>query len=61
MEDEYDPEKASEELKDARGVPLPPFIVMEKGESLSDWTERAHPELFQGIAVRSPTAAYWCT
>jgi serine/threonine protein kinase len=24
---------------------------MEKGESLTDWTQRAHPDLFQGIAV----------
>ena len=24
---------------------------MEKGESLSDWTARSHPDLFQGIAV----------
>jgi serine/threonine protein kinase len=30
---------------------MPPFVVMEKGESLSDWTDRARPELFQGIAV----------
>lgn len=32
-------------------MPLPPFIVMEKGESLSDWTTRAHPDMFQSIAV----------
>lgn len=36
---------------DCRGAPLPPFMVMEKGESLIDWTTRSYPDLFQGIAV----------
>ena len=51
VEAEYNPEQENTELLDARGTPLPPFLVMEKGESLSDWTARSHPDLFQGIAV----------
>jgi serine/threonine protein kinase len=51
IEAEYDPRMSDVEVKDGRGAPLPPFIVMEKGESLSDWTTRSHPDLFQGIAV----------
>ena len=44
---------ASGELVDPRGRPLPPCIVMEKGESLQDWSERAEPDLFTSLAVRS--------
>eukprot|EP00892_Ulva_mutabilis_P005729 jgi/Ulvmu1/3528/UM163_0010.1 len=40
-------------LVDARGRPLPPCIVMEKGESLEDWSERAEPDRFTAIAVLS--------
>ena len=41
-----------EGLVDPRGRPLPPCIVMEKGESLYDWSERAEPDLFTALAVR---------
>ena len=38
-------------LEDPRGHPLPPCIVMEKGESLQDWSDRAEPDLFTSLAV----------
>eukprot|EP00892_Ulva_mutabilis_P004168 jgi/Ulvmu1/2122/UM127_0007.1 len=41
------------ELVDSRGRPLPPCIVMEKGESLQDWSERASPDMFTALAVVS--------
>lgn len=49
----YDPISAPEPLADRRGTPLPAFLVMERGESLSDWSDRAKPDLFQSIAVRT--------
>ena len=39
-------------LEDPHGHPLPPCIVMEKGESLNDWSDRAEPDLFTSLAVR---------
>jgi hypothetical protein len=42
---------------DPSGRPLPPFIVMEKGESLDEWSRRAKPDLFQAVAVRLPLVA----
>eukprot|EP00892_Ulva_mutabilis_P000965 jgi/Ulvmu1/1086/UM106_0002.1 len=40
-------------LEDPRGGPLPPCIVMERGESLHEWSERAVPDLFTSLAVLS--------
>eukprot|EP00892_Ulva_mutabilis_P006549 jgi/Ulvmu1/4266/UM194_0006.1 len=40
-------------LEDPRGRWLPPCIVMEKGESLHDWSDRAEPDLFTSLAVLS--------
>jgi len=40
-------------LLDPLGRPLPPCIVMEKGESLQDYSERAGPDLFTSLAVRT--------
>eukprot|EP00892_Ulva_mutabilis_P000987 jgi/Ulvmu1/1088/UM106_0004.1 len=40
-------------LRDPEGEPLPPCIVMERGESLQDWSERAVPDLFTSLAVLS--------
>ena len=37
---------------DPRGRALPPCIVMEKGESLHDWSDRAEPDLFMSLAVQ---------
>lgn len=44
-------------LKDPLGNRLPPCIVMEKGESLNDWSDRAEPDLFTALAVRLCHAA----
>ena len=41
------------DLVDGKGRPLPPCIVMEKGESLHDWSERASPDMFTALAVRT--------
>jgi hypothetical protein len=37
--------------RDAQGHSLPPFIVMERGESLDQWMRRAHPDKFQTFGV----------
>ena len=39
------------DARDPAGAPLPPCIVMEKGESLQDWSNRAEPDLFMAVAV----------
>ena len=39
---------------DAHNIALPPFIVMEKGEALDEWSRRAKPDMFQSVAVRVP-------
>jgi hypothetical protein len=43
----------SGEAVDARGTPLPPFIVMEKGESLDEWSQRRKPSVFAATPVSS--------
>jgi hypothetical protein len=40
------------EETDAHGVPLPPFLIMEKGEALDEWSQRAKPDQFMAVAVR---------
>ena len=45
---------SSGKLVDPQGRPLPPCIVLEKGESLYDWIDRAQPDLFTSLAVRCP-------
>ena len=45
-------------LEDPRGRWLPPCIVMEKGESLHDWSDRAEPDLFTSLAVCALDVAY---
>ena len=45
------------ELVDPLGRPLPPCIVLEKGESLLDWSDRAQPDLFTSLAVCSRSNA----
>lgn len=37
---------------DLQGRALPPCIVMEKGESLHDWSDRAKPDIFMTLAVQ---------
>lgn len=36
---------------DPQGYPLPPCIVMERGESLDMWSERAKPDRMQAFSV----------
>ena len=33
---------------------LPPFIVVEKGEALDEFVQRAQPDMYQSVAVRAP-------
>ena len=37
---------------DSDGYPLPPCIVMERGESLDIWAARAQPDRSQAFTVR---------
>ena len=50
----YDPLEATADslLLDRSGNQLPPFLVMEKGESLIDWSKRNRSDVFQAVAVR---------
>lgn len=41
-----------EEFTDPSGHPLPPSIVMERGESLDIWSQRAAPDRSQAFTVR---------
>eukprot|EP00892_Ulva_mutabilis_P008121 jgi/Ulvmu1/5681/UM024_0028.1 len=50
-------EAVCDDAVDLRGRRLPPCIVMEKGESLQDWSNRAEPDLFTSLAVLSNVAA----
>lgn len=54
VEEVYDPREASSGslMLDECGNKLPPFIVMEKGESLIDWSKRNRSDVFQAVAVR---------
>ena len=47
------------ELVDPQGRPLPACIVLEKGESLHDWSDRAQPDLFTSLAVRCPSNTFF--
>ena len=40
------------EFTDPSGHSLPPCIVMERGESLDIWTQRAEPDRSQAFTVR---------
>jgi hypothetical protein len=39
---------------DTCGNPLPPCIVMERGEALDFWVARARPDRTQALSVCSP-------
>ena len=39
-------------LHDTAGRPMPPCIVMAKGDSLQDWSGRAKPDFFTTLGVR---------
>eukprot|EP00892_Ulva_mutabilis_P001032 jgi/Ulvmu1/1092/UM106_0008.1 len=46
-------ESAAAGLMDGRGRPLPPCIVMEKGESLVEWSRRQEADLFRALTILS--------
>ena len=48
------------ELVDPCGNALPPCIVMERGESLQEWADRAEPDLFTSLSVRTPDHSPAC-
>eukprot|EP00892_Ulva_mutabilis_P002845 jgi/Ulvmu1/12561/UM091_0002.1 len=56
VHDVYDPEETPARLLDRCGRPLPPCIVMERGESLTEWSRRAKPDVFQAVAVLAHVA-----
>lgn len=47
-------DNADKQLVDLRGVPLPPCIVMEKGESLDIFCDRSKPDQAQAYSVCPP-------
>ena len=49
------------EFVDTCGHPLPPCIVMERGESLDIWVARAKPDRALAFAVRSHSSLLVCT
>ena len=53
-------EAVCDDAVDPRGRPLPPCIVMEKGESLQDWSNRAEPDVFASLAVCSRWLVHVC-
>lgn len=59
IEDVYDPSDTPGRFVDRHGSPLPPCIVMERGESLNEWSRRAKPDVFQAVAVRLPPPCPW--
>jgi hypothetical protein len=51
-------DNADGSLVDPAGYPLPPCIVMERGESLDLWSQRAKPDRSQAYSVRACTALH---
>jgi hypothetical protein len=37
--------------KPRKPVRLPPFIIVEKGEALDEFVQRAQPDMYQSVAV----------
>eukprot|EP00892_Ulva_mutabilis_P002846 jgi/Ulvmu1/12562/UM091_0003.1 len=56
IEDVYDPADTPARFRDRHGQPLPPCMVMERGESLNEWSRRAKPDVFQAVAVLAHVA-----
>jgi Protein kinase domain len=44
-------DNADGSIKDARGQPLPPFVVIEKGEALNEWAKRRAPDFPTSLTV----------
>ena len=45
---------------DRFGRPLPPCIAIARGESLTEWSHRAQPDIFQAVSVRAHAAPVVC-
>ena len=45
---------------DRFGRPLPPCIAIARGESLTEWSHRAQPDIFQAVSVRVHAAPAVC-
>ena len=45
-------------LVDPSGHRLPPCIIMERGESLDEWSTRRKPDMWAAMPVRSPSS-HW--
>ena len=43
-------------LVDPSGHRLPPCIIMERGESLDEWSNRRRPDMWAAMPVRRPSA-----
>ena len=41
-------------LRDPSGYKLPPCIIMERGESLDEWSRRRKPDMWAAMPVRAP-------
>ena len=50
---------ADQSIRDPQGHPLPPCIVMERGESLDIWAERAKPDRSMAFTVRQTFIHIW--
>jgi hypothetical protein len=48
---------SDKKLVDAHGHPLPPCIVMERGEPLDLWAARAQPDRPQAFVVRTSSSS----
>lgn len=45
-------DNADGSVQDAKGHPLPPFVIMERGESLDEWSRRRKPDMWAAMPVR---------
>lgn len=45
-------------ITDPRGNPVPPFIVMERGEALDEWAARVRPDVAAVAQARIPTPSH---
>lgn len=52
VNDPLDTDAAPGPATDRFGRALPPCIVIARGESLTEWSHRAKPDVFQAVAVR---------
>ena len=53
-----DDNSGKDAVRDPTGVPLPPYIVLERGESLDRWSSRNRPDMWQSVTVLPPPLTY---